>query len=206
MKRRRSARRWLLPLLALVLLAALLLYSTDAVRPFAEALMMSQASIMCNLAVNQAVADSIGQLSGYEALVELVYDASGRICALRSQAAAVNRLRAQMTEAVNRALSALPSSTIGIPIGTVTGWEWLSGRGPKVSMKMIPSSYTTVTMENVFDSAGINQTRHQILFHFKVSLTALLTPYSVSTDVTVTVCVAETVIVGVVPEMFAGLT
>ena len=57
MKRRRSARRWLLPLLALVLLAALLLYSTAAVRPFAEALMMSQASIMCNLAVNQAVAD-----------------------------------------------------------------------------------------------------------------------------------------------------
>lgn len=194
----------LLIVLALFFLSVSLI--TKAIKPFAESLMKSQANIMCTLAINNAVLLAMtDKENAYDNLVSIIYDNSGRIVALKTDAAAINALQARVTNAVNNALSELPDSRIGIPVGSITGWEWLSGRGPHIYLKMIPSSYASSSIEHTFESAGVSQTRHQIKLHFQVKLTALLAPYYISTEVTTSVCIAETVIVGAVPEMFAGI-
>lgn len=204
-KRRKKVKRIVVLIAILLIITLLAGYSTSAVKPVAESLMISQANIMCTLAINNAVVSAMSEGGvDYSDLVEIMRNDNNEIIALRSDAVAINALQARVTGSVNQALSELPSSTIDIPIGTITGWEWLSGRGPSVHMKMIPSSYAYCTLEHLFDSAGINQTRHRIILHFEVNITALLTPFSASTQVSTSVCIAETVIVGTVPEMFAG--
>ncbi len=108
-----------------------------------------------------------------------------------------------MTEAVNARLSAIPDQNVSIPLGTLSGIEFLSGRGPRVKLKMLPSSYVESALVNKFDTAGINQTQHQIMIEFTVTMTAILAPYSTTVDVVTNVCIAETIIIGTVPDTYA---
>ena len=202
LKKRKKAKAIIVLIAVAALLIAALSLTTASIKPVAESLMKSQSNIMCTLAINNAVMKQLNELGDqYSDLIEIVTDKDGKILALKSDSLAINAVQSGLTAAVNSALSKLPESQIKIPIGTITG---LSGRGPAVAMEMRPSSYAFSSLEHVFDSAGINQTRHQIILHFNVRITALLPPFSVSTDVETSVCIAETIIVGAVPEMFAG--
>ena len=60
-------------------------------------------------------------------------------------------------------------------------------------------------LKSSFESAGINQTRHQIYMEIRTSAYSYLTGMSSTTEVSTDVAVAETVIVGEVPQMFANL-
>ena len=55
---------------------------------------------------------------------------------------------------------------------------------------------------NEFTSAGINQTKHRILLDVDVYVSILLPGFYTSTKVSSEVAVAETVIVGSVPETY----
>ena len=55
---------------------------------------------------------------------------------------------------------------------------------------------------NQFETAGINQTRHQIILQIDVTISILLPGFTTATNVSSAVTVAETVIVGSVPESY----
>ena len=65
----------------------------------------------------------------------------------------------------------------------------------------MPAGYLLTDYENRFDSAGINQTRHQILLNMTMNVTAIVPGYSVTTEVKTSYRLAETVIVGYVPSV-----
>ncbi len=190
--------------LAVAVLLALTWQANRTVKPVAEALMSTQGSIMCNLAVNNALVEVLSSENvEYSKLVTLVYNESGNVVAIETNTTEINRLNALLTNRVNVALSELPESDVRIAVGTLTGWQWLSGRGPRIALRMVPSSYAESRLVNRFDSTGINQTRHQIMVEFTINLTVILAPYRCSLSVPADVCIAETVIVGTVPQAYA---
>ena len=67
-------------------------------------------------------------------------------------------------------------------------------------MESIGSS--SARFENAFSSAGINQTNHRIILHIDVSVSILLPGFAAATRVSNAVTVAETVIVGSVPQTY----
>ena len=69
-----------------------------------------------------------------------------------------------------------------------------SGRTPVGSAK--------ASLRNAFTSAGINQTRHEIRLVVDVYVSVLLPGFSTVTKVTNRCAVAETVIVGSVPDTY----
>lgn len=173
-------------------------------RPIIRTVTENQAKILCTSAVSSAVMDELEHLSvTYNSLVSILRDEQGIITGIETNAVAVNQLMAQLTDAVNNRLAAIPNQTVSIPLGTLTGIDLLSGRGPRVRLRMIPSSYVESKLVNRFDTAGINQTHHQILIEFTVTMSAILAPYSSTVRVVTEVCIAETVIIGVVPETYA---
>ena len=91
--------------------------------------------------------------------------------------------------------------TCALPI-SLSGVQLFSGRGPDLNLKVVPAGYMTSEIENRFDTAGINQTRHQIMLKMDMRVMAIIPGYSVSTDIHTEYCLAETVIVGTVPEAF----
>ena len=204
--RRRLDRRVLLRVLALLLavsLLALTLTATARMRPLLESLATTRVSNTVNRIIFEAVNEAIqnGDIS-YERLISLEKDSEGKITAVHSNMAAFNRLQAQILDIILAKIDQVSARELSIPIGTLTGPALLAGRGPRIRVRMESVGSSTARFNNQFESAGINQTKHQIILEVEVSVAILLPGFTTATKVSTAVTVAETVIVGAVPDTY----
>lgn len=181
-------------------LALLLIVPFNArLRPILLELARTQTSNQITAAIDQAVAK---QAVAYSDLVTLERSESGDIVALTSNMARANVLRAQLLDTALTALDGLETMEIGIPLGTILDWDLLSGLGPDIHVRILYTGTAAAEFENEFTTAGINQTRHQIFFKIDAQIAVLLPGRQCRTTVSTRVCVAETIIVGKVPETY----
>lgn len=204
--RRRLDRRALMRIFAFLLtalLVALLLTGTARMKPLLESLATTRVSNTVNRIIFEAVNEAIqeGDIS-YEELISMEKDTEGNITAVHSNMAAFNRLQAQILDIILARIDQVSARELSIPIGTLTGSALLAGRGPRISVRMESVGSSSAKFENRFDSAGINQTNHQIVLKVDVSVSILLPGFTTATTVSTAVTVAETVIVGAVPETY----
>ena len=129
-------------------------------------------------------------------------DNEGRITAVHSNMAACNRLQSEILDLILTRIGEVSTRELSIPIGSLTGSALLAGRGPRISVRMESVGSSSAWFENEFTSAGINQTNHRIVLHIDVSVAILLPGFTTATRVTNAVTVAETVIVGSVPDTY----
>ena len=199
-----NRQRWAvwMTLIGIVLLALLILLLAH-LRPVLTSMASARVSNSVNRIVAAAVEEAIqrGDIN-YEAFVTFEKDATGRVTALRSNVAEVNRMQSAISEEILHRLSEVSTSELRIPIGTLTGSALLSGRGPYITVRMQAVGSASAVFRNEFSAAGINQTRHQILLEVDVYMSILLPGIRTSTTVANEIAVAETVIVGSVPESY----
>ena len=138
-------------------------------------------------------------------LISMEKDSTGRVTALTSNMAELNRLRTSILSAVVTAVDTLDQEQLAIPVGNLTGINFLSGRGISLPVEVVAVGSAHAEFHNQFDYAGINQTRHQILLNVSVAVDILLPGDTLRTEVTAQVPVAETVIVGAVPDTYLQL-
>ena len=80
----------------------------------------------------------------------------------------------------------------------------MAGRGPDIPLQVVPASFVESTIVDSLETAGINQTQHRIFIRFTVEMSAILPGYSTEVIVENEVCVAQTLIVGKVPQVYAS--
>lgn len=199
-----NRQRWAIWLtLTGIAILALLILLLAHLRPVLTSMASARVSNSVNRIVAAAVEEAIqrGDIN-YEAFVTFEKDATGRVTALRSNVAEVNRMQSAISEEILHRLSEVSTSELRIPIGTLTGSALLSGRGPYITVRMQAVGSASAVFRNEFSAAGINQTRHQILLEVDVYMSILLPGIRTSTTVANEIAVAETVIVGSVPESY----
>lgn len=138
----------------------------------------------------------------YEQAVRLERDSQGRVTLLQSDMSAVGAYRAYLSGQLLEQVEGLRARTLRIPLGSLSGAALLSGRGPGVPVRLLSLSVVHSEIENQFTAAGINQTRHQIMLRITVDTRLLLPGGTRQIQTTFPLCIAETVIVGEVPEHF----
>ena len=150
-----------------------------------------------------AVSDAIerGEVE-YDRLISFQKDNDGRVTAISSNMAEFNRLQTLIDSDILSRLSDVSTSTLSVPVGTLTGLTLLSGHGPLVRVRMQSVGSSISHFENEFTSAGINQTKHRIVLDVDVSITVLLPGFKTATKVSTSYVVAETIIVGSVPDSY----
>lgn len=192
-------------ILALVLLLSAWLFSSR-IKPVIVSMADSGVADLITVYVDGVVTRLMdeGEIQ-YSDLIIFDKDDEGRISALTTNMVGVNRLKASITAAVLDELTALEYTDIHIPIGSILGGSIFLGKGPKIPITLLSCTniYTYFTSE--FVTAGINQTKHSIVLHVDVSLDILVAGGAVSSVVKNQVNVAETIIVGIVPEAYASL-
>ena len=208
--RRRWDRRAVLRLLLFFLLAgllALLLMAVLQMRSLLSGLAVTRVSNAVTGIVSDAVYEAIesGELQ-YESLVSLEKDNEGKITAVQSNMAAFNHLQAEILSSVLERVNEVDADDLAIPIGSLTGSALLAGRGPEIRVRMESVGSSQANFHNEFTSAGINQTKHQIILTVDVSVSILLPGFHTATQVSNSFIVAETVIVGAVPESYTSFT
>ena len=138
----------------------------------------------------------------YEQLISVQRDTSGQITALTSNMSAMNHLRSRLVSAAAESLEQIEVTDLSIPLGSLLHSGLLWGYGPSIQVRSMSAGTISADFKSQFTSAGVNQTLHRICLELDVPVTVLLPGKSLSVPIHSTVCVAETVIVGQVPDTY----
>jgi sporulation protein YunB len=200
-----KAKYKLLIILLAVLIVAVTVwkYAEYRMRPIIASMAEAHAKSIGAKVVSEAISEEIEANDiSYDDLISFEKDENGRIAALKTDIIMINRLKSNLSVVILDKLSNIDDINLYIPVGNLINGEFLSGRGPKIEVILIPVGSVTTNITNVFTSAGINQTRHQIMLDAYVTVSIIM-PFAVeSVDVMMSVAIAETIIVGEVPNVY----
>ena len=171
----------------------------NVIRDLAETQVKNATSDLTNDAIAKQIADGVVQ---YDRIVYFEKDLDGRITALKTNIGEVNRLKTDILNIINDEILALDNSDIGIPLGSLFLPELLSGRGPVIPVHILSIRNSDANFHSNFTQAGINQTLHQVTMQVSVDVAVLVLGETASFTMVSEVVVAETVIVGDVPNTF----
>lgn len=177
---------------------------TMLIKPSLIALCKVRSESLANSIAGKAIQEVMAGL-GYLDLITLDRDANGNILALRANVIEMNKISSEISTVIQAKYSELEDMFIKIPVGNFTGNELLAGRGPKIVVKIVPVGSVGTDYKTEFISTGINQTRHRVYLEVKSKMT-IVAPFTNKTvEVINNVNVAETVLIGNVPETFYNL-
>jgi sporulation protein YunB len=166
-------------------------------------LALASISDVASNVINQAVQEQLENESiSYSSLVQLERDSDGTITALTTNMQEMNRFKTGLLERLDADVAEIDPDEVSIPLGNLTGIQLLSGRGPGIPVKILSLSSSDAEFEGEFTSAGINQTLHRITLAVSLDLLILLPSGTITERVTTRVNVAETVLLGPVPESY----
>lgn len=199
----RRVSRKLTLFLVFVGILLILIYAMIQLQPMIERLATTRVSNTVNRIVYEAVNEAIdsGQIS-YEQLIQFEKDNDGKVTMVTSNMAAFNRLQAQILDIILTRIDQVSARELSIALGSLTGSPLLAGRGPRIHVRMESVGSSTARFLNEFQSAGINQTKHRIILEIDVYVSILLPAMTTATKVSNHITVAETVIVGAVPDSY----
>ncbi len=169
------------------------------IRELARTQVMNATSDLTNDAIAKQMADGIIQ---YDRIVYFEKDLQGRITALKTNMSEINRLKTDILNIINDEILALDTSSIGIPMGSLVLPEFFSGKGPAIPVDILSIRNSDAVFSSHFSQAGINQTLHQLTMEVSVDVSVLVLAKTESFTVASEVVVAETVIVGDVPQTY----
>ena len=197
---RRFFRILLLVLLVAAVLLLLLRRKYDAVM---VELTKTQVTNATSDLINDAIAQQIasGRIA-YDRIVYFEKDLEGKITALKTNIGEVNKLKTDTLNLINDEILSNEHTQIGIPLGSLFLPVLLSGKGPEIPVKILSIRNSDATFDSLFTHAGINQTMHQLRMCVMVDVSVLILGQTVSFRVESDVVVAETIIVGTVPDTF----
>ncbi len=156
-------------------------------------------------AVSDAVYDVLndGNVT-YDDIVELKLDDDGNVTFLTLQTVTLNMIARRFYQVAQVYLDKMGKTGVDVSVGTFTGIPILNGVGPKVNLKLVSIGAMTSEFKSNFDSAGINQTHHSIFVRLFASVSVILPAFSKTIDSVTEVLIAESVIVGKIPQVFMG--
>ena len=169
------------------------------IRDLAETQVKNTTSDLTNDAIARQIAS--GDIR-YDRIVYFEKDLNGGITALKTNMSEVNRLKTDILNGINDEILALDNSDIGIPVGSLILPEFLSGKGPAIPVHILSIRNSDAVFTSHFTQAGINQTLHQLIMEVSIDIAVLVLGSTSSFTVTSEVVVAETVIVGDVPQTY----
>ena len=200
-RRRRFFRR---ALLLLLLLLALFLLIDRNFRPLVFSLAEARSAAMASQVLSGALAEASEDGVTYEDLMNVKMDQNGQVALLSANTMAMNRLATRAGDAALRRLNNMSSERVTVPLGAVLGTTLFSGSGPGVPVSIVPIGSIFTDFATEFEACGINQTRHKVYLQVTANIRIVIPTGAKTTQVSANMLVAESIIVGRVPEGFVG--
>ena len=95
--------------------------------------------------------------------------------------------------------------SFSVPLGNLTGTALIAGRGIPINIRFVRIGDVTADIRTEFVESGINQTLHKISMRVRVTLNVLAAGSSIKLEHASDVTLAETVIVGKVPDAYTAI-
>lgn len=198
-------RLFIFILIITVIVINLIIFLVESnLRPIFHEIAKVKASNLVTKRLNQAVYEEAEQLT-YDDLIFTKTDQQGNIIFMQPDLQKINQFSSRITLEIQNKLREMKNKIVKLPLSKLFGIEVLAKHGPKLNARI--SSYSSVQTDIVdyFQSAGINQTRHNIDLKVSANIKMIIPFLSEKVKVQTTVPLTEAVIVGKVPEVYVGL-
>ena len=193
----------ILTLSALALFGGFLFINAN-LRPVLEGLSGARVQAVAAKAMNNAILDVIAEGYTYDTLIH-VRTTESRVYLLQADSARLNMLAADCANAAQVRISEMGEQGVSIPLGTISGIPLFAGKGPRVTMRFTPAGAVTSAFDSEFRSAGINQTLHRVNIRLTATVRVILPGQAHTLLVTAEAPVAESIIVGDVPDAYTNV-
>jgi len=204
LKKRR--RRRIVALLILTVLCLSVFVARKRLSPMIREIATTRVSNEASFAINRAVIRQIHEHSiSYDRIVLLEKNVQGQVSAIKTNMAEINLMKTAVLSMVDEEVLELSVEEIGIPLGNLFLPEFFSGLGPTLPVRVIAVSTSDAAFISRFSEAGINQTLHQIFLNIEVVMTVLTPTGTQNVPSESQILVAETVIVGTVPQTYMNV-
>lgn len=181
------------------------LHIGDVLRELSGQMALSDAKDTAIDTVNEAMLLMMSRGNyDYDYFVDLGVSADGQVTSLNANMSRINAFSAALLDYVGQLDR--KNIVVSIPLGNLTGSSLLLGRGPEIEIQMIMLTSPHIEFHSELSAAGINQTEHRLLLDVVVDIDVLVPWGSVETQATTEVLIAQTVIVGRVPNLYVNST
>lgn len=189
-----------------VLITAILTvcYLVKTIGPTFNQLCLNEAKSVATQIVHETI-DEVMEKYGYNDLITLVKDKEGKIVSMQANIAIINKIISQISLKIQDKIDNTPNRDIYIRLGSFTGITVLSGRGPKVPIRISSIGNINTEVASEFTSTGINQSIHRIFTNITCKI-EVLTPFNtISNEIEEKIILAENVIIGNIPENYLDI-
>ena len=199
--------------IALLILAAVLLLLSGGVLLVEQnltrvvlSLAQAQARAMAVRILNEAAAEllSTGEVT-YDSLMQVTTDDRSQVRLIQANTPEMNRLAAQVSLLSQEKLHTTRDQAVHIPLGSALGLTLFAGAGPKINVRILPVGSVHAEFHTDFQTAGINQTRHRISLTLTAQVQLVIPTGAQTVEASTQVAMAESIIVGEVPETFTDV-
>lgn len=192
-------------IIAIIVILALTVAISWFLGEISTQIAVSDATDIVTKAVNDSINTVLGQgIYGFDYFINIDKDADGNVSAITSNMAHINKLS---TDILNCVIESTDNGVISveIPAGNLSGISLLLNKGPDVAVDIIMLTSSRVDFRNEVIPCGINQAKYQLILEVTIDID-ILVPWGTESAKTVTeVIVADTVVVGKVPETYFSM-
>ncbi len=171
------------------------------ISPTLLAIAEARARLIATEAINEAIKNKVANNISYKDMITIHKNVNGEVTLIQINAMEVNRIESETALYISQTLRKITMGGIAIPLGQVTGSQILANFGPKIKVSIIPVGTVEVDISEAFEEAGINQTRHKIFLAIKTWVKIVVPMVSSNVQVATHIPIAETIIVGNVPDV-----
>lgn len=136
----------------------------------------------------------------YDDVIKIDKDSEGNINLIRADTIKLNKLSSEIALQCNDELKKMGDMGIDVPMGWITERSVFYDLGPEINIKIQHIGNINIDYDSKFESAGINQTRHKIYLKVKAMVRVIVPLHSQDVEVDCDIPVAETIVVGKIPE------
>lgn len=203
----RKRNSWKIRIIALLItffliLTIIMTYAERIVVPYLAEISELKTKALITKLVGKVVSSELDNSIKYEDIIILDKDNDSHVTSIQTNIVKMNRLSAEISSKIQGELSTLQKDTLSIPIGVLSGNQLFESVGPDFYIKIQPYGNVETDFKSEFSSAGVNQTRHAIYIQVKINVGLIAPLMNKKIDFITNIPVAETIIVGNVPNIY----
>ena len=202
-KRKKYGFRFIV--VGIILLTSFFLLDSQ-LRPIVNQMAGYQAKEYATTVVNQAVSKQLEEdPESFENLSKMERLEDGTISSIQANIPNLTQIQTNVIHTITQILSEIGTTQVNIPLGNLTGMLIFSGKGPNISIQLLPQGTVHTQLTSQFEDAGINQTIHRIVLTVKIEMLALFPCYSSEVNASIDYILSENIIVGKVPQYYTQI-
>ena len=193
-------------MVVLLLLITLILKIDDRLRFITNNYAQNKAKILANTVINQTVSTYLDENEiVYSDLIKINSTGEGKVTSVEFYTVELTKIKSGIISAIQNNINKSDAVVLEIPIGTISGNQYLNNRGPKIRIELQISSSVYSKISSKFMSAGLNQTLHQITLTISADVHFIMPWYRSKGNFETDFLLAETIIVGEVPDAYTNV-